>query len=288
MENADRELWEEAERIANAIPAIPMQAFMTRMSFVMLMVADLLDVHHYATDQLVQRHMGGQMKILEDNPQILRVDNEEVRQAVQAHMEQGVRDQVSRHSQWILNQGLVSHCTFLDAFLEQTVELVLRGQPSLLVDTRAGKEASLQQVIEDGLDTVLADVAAKETSHFAHLTGIRSRIGYLESKLSMATARLFDWSNFTDGAEFAHWDLDYLCDVYDRRHKIVHHDEYSVNSGEELHEISTAFGKLLLNTARVAQDVHGIMNDMNRGLIQQQEYLRLVGEKSASQTSPPG
>jgi len=270
--------WQRAQEEANAIPALRMQFFLSRINYVMIMANDLLDLHAHTKDQLISKYTSSMLTLLGENPQLLNITSPTDIDIVNRTIKEGNMAHVSGYREWILNQALVSLCTFLDAFLEETVDIVLRQRVDFLYDTKASKEATFQEIVENGLSKVIDEVRRKEVGHFAHLTGIKSRVKYFESKLDILTNAIFDWSHFNDGHLFSHWTLDYLSDTYDKRHDVVHHDTYPIKTLKELKEISDAFSKIILNLSREVRQKYSIMLDINRTILLSELYQRYQKE----------
>ena len=276
----DDPLWIRAQEEIGAMPALRMQFFVSRINYVTVLSQDMLAVHSHLFDTLVSEHNESIFSLLRENPKLLTTDSPEAITQVREHIISGNKTHVAGYREWILNQALVSFCTFFDAFLVDAVELVLSSKVELLFDTKAASGVTYKKIIEDGLASTTEELVAKELGHFSFIAGIKSRIGYFESKLNVSTQAILDWDRFTDGSLFKHWTLDYLSEIYEKRNSIVHRDEYPIKTLEEIQEISTAFSKIIMNIALELKEGYSILLDVNRALLQAQRYQHYKSTES--------
>jgi hypothetical protein len=226
--------WEMAEKAVESIPHIKMTHYLTRISNITATVMDFLRLHSESSYRIAEERAASIQEMINQNPQIWATDDVDIQQQEVEGISEFVQQQVSAYGNWILSQGLVSFCTFLDGFFEDVVDIRLQQNVALIYDTASAKRVDLRSFVEKELPQIIDEVRKKETRHFSYLPGIKKRIGYLESKLGIPTSSIFDWAIFLDADEFEGWDLDKLDELYDNRHSIVHRDAYPVQSVEDL------------------------------------------------------
>jgi hypothetical protein len=282
MHNRPKEIpskseWRMAAQAAEQLPCILTMHYLTRLSDVHSTVVDLLKLHSTGAADLAKEHARTLRTLLGRNPQLWATEDGKARDLVKNRVNEFTSEAVSRRPVWIINQGLVTSVTFFEGFLENVVDIIYREKVDLLCQTRPASDISLKEVVAKGTQQGIDDVRSEEVHRFTFLSGIRKRMGYMESKLGIPVSALFDWSTFESPEQYEEYDLNKLADIYEKRNAVVHSEELPLEQLNQLSVVSDFLGKLVLNISGEARSKHGVLLDMNRMMLQTELYKKIIG-----------
>ena len=220
--------------------------YVGKINYVALLAQDILRMHAENSSALMGERIEGTLSLLRDNPDFIVDDQPEALEKIVGKIIDYSRNQVARYRDWVMNQALVSFCSYFDAFLDDTLDTIFQVQVDLLFDSKPAKSVELKDVVEMGCEDLISEIRRKEVTRFS-FKGIDKRLGYFESKLGISASSLFDWSSYKDPERFEGWDLEKLKEVYDKRHAVVHRDDYPISSIEEITELSMFLMRIIMN-----------------------------------------
>lgn len=115
---------------------------------------------------------------------------------------------------------------------------------------------NLHDVVTLGsVDAVVALFRNKEVRRFGFLDTDK-RLGYLQKRLQMPTAKIFDWSHYDPEVRraLAGKGAETLRKIFDDRHAVVHADKFPLAAFSDLEPTKEFLDKVIMNTALVARD----------------------------------
>lgn len=274
------ELWNKVVESSAALVCLETTRYLTRISSIHQQAYDLIRIHSDGAAALSTEHGDSLQALLRSNPDLLNTDDpaafENLEKQVRAHAEAKVRE----YPDWIINQSVVSLCTFFDGFLIDLVDVMFQEKVEFLRSTKAWSRASKSKVpleLEE-IESVREDALWS----FSRLRGIKERVRFLEGHLEVPLLDIFDWSTFNNPTRLEKWDLEALGELFHKRNNIVHGDESCFHSIDELSEVALFFGDLVLSISIQFRKKHGILLDFNRTVLQYELYEKMKKQESGA------
>ncbi len=161
----------------------------------------------------------------------------------------------------IANQTLVLMCTTLDIYLQTSLEIILKSDPTSLHALCDDKDITVHEVIEfSGSDGAVTQIRSKILERFDY-AGIRDKVRILR-KCNIDMDKVL-----TGGS---HWRKKYtsaegmklLLDTYQNRHDIVHKGALPFASSTDLLRHYNYFNSFIFGFAEVCSRDKGIPSDL--------------------------
>lgn len=257
-----------------AVQVIGVLDYSNRFSDVVLFVDFSLNAYADAgvRERELAKWMAGVPELVRTEAFYKKKPPKEVFRRFEQEMEQRFRDKFAKANEIVLNLGLVFLCTVFENFLEHVLKVVFYCNPKTLLGISKEKSLTLERALElRSYDEVLQEFKDKYLYHF-NRQGMEEKLKAFYS-IGFKKEKLFSWEIFTEEIKtrYSAYDDMTLIDIFNKRHSIVHNNQYPVVNIDEFLLMKDFLVKLVFNFGMMASkkyykygallDAHAMMRD---------------------------
>lgn len=258
------------------MPTIRMMDFLSKLGDAFFVVYNTLSIIKRPDVQkvIVNTMTQGTNQLLQEleNAGVFRPDTPRkiagIKSFVARKLEDANLQKVQKYVPVLLNQNLVMLCTIMEIFFAHILETIMLTEPNVLVGLAQEKNLDLRRILSlKTYESILEEFRCKILDRFSR-QGLTEKFGIYE-KIGLDIDKVFDYSAYGDGVRkrLAGHNLAKLCEVFDKRHGIVHKNELPLKELRELLEIKDLFEKTVLNLSTLVMDKFAILLDVQESLV---------------------
>jgi len=164
----------------------------------------------------------------------------------------------------IINQSLSIMCSFFESFLLESLDIIFNNENRILIKLSQQKDIKLDKIIQLGTYDKLISSFKEKTLFYFSRESTKDKFKKYYKIIGFDISKFFDMSRYTEKVQtkFKGWDLKKLNAIFDERHKIVHDQQYSLASLDELYDRMQFFEKIILNMSLEITNKFNIPNEL--------------------------